>query len=230
MSSQPYVVILFPKPGQTLEYFETVDFDGRMQTGEGLAKRATDFHKLTTPRGAPQTIAYEIMRIGTTDGALVRHYYGRGSVTPALTQMTPEELMRDAEALFNDNKIPPELHESLMGTANEYGHSAGCEEVYSLLCRYVDMLAKPLQRYARRITRPVIQVSGESVAMPCHQFATLLEVLHPVDRKKPKLRVQLNGTGATHDVSVSAVVGVQLDPSFTLTFGADAPRRGDPHG
>jgi len=75
-------------------------------------------------------------------------------MTDSFSRKTQEQYAKEELELFEKYDIPIELRQPLSYMAYEQGHSAGYEEVISILNEIVYDIAKPIQNLIKRIKNP----------------------------------------------------------------------------
>lgn len=114
-----------------------------------LARDAIYQSGIKTPRNNPIKTRVNLFSVKLVKGQAVRTPAGYKNVDVPLLRMTNEDFeTAQSEALAN---IPLEFHAAFRQIAWDEGHSAGYEEVVSILDRLIDHFDLPIKQYTKRI-------------------------------------------------------------------------------
>jgi hypothetical protein len=133
-------------------YFEADPKDSKSSLSiRGNVERIIRKSGYTTPRKNPKMLLVNVYSLCAKDGKriLTRSHHSNFEIYPPLARMTEDEFNEEQEKLLKD--IPKEFHGAFPGVAWDNGHSAGLEEVISVLSDLISNFKQPIEDYGKRL-------------------------------------------------------------------------------
>lgn len=141
-----YVIVLPDKS----EYFYEANPNNPMFTFKDLAYKAVCEAGLTTSRDNLESVFVNILSLHIKDGKLIRKVERNNlPIEPPLARMTQMDFDRRQKEILAS--LPEEFHGFVNNQAWERGHSAGFEEVISIMENLAEALEIPVADYCSKI-------------------------------------------------------------------------------
>jgi hypothetical protein len=132
------------------EWHGEIDLDAQSRDGAiaALTKTAVSNWNMTTPWGATKSIELKIYRLFAHSGEMRKEFIRTFHAPLPFAPITDDQYHAEKANILEG--VPPEFGNWLTDEAYEEGHSAGMEEVLSLLRSSVDGFMRAFKQYQQR--------------------------------------------------------------------------------